>query len=160
MIRPVKPEDAPAICTIYNHYVRDTVVTFEEMPVSIKEMEGRIREISARYPWYIYEDDIYVLGYAYINRWKERSAYRYAAETTVYLKPGHEKKGIGSELYTRLLEAARKTKIHSLVAGVTLPNEGSAALHEKFGFKKIAQFNEIGFKQDKWLDVAYWELLL
>ena len=160
MVRSVKNEDASAICSIYNHYVRETAITFEEVPVSIKEMEGRIKTINASYPWFVFDDGVYVTGFAYINKWKERSAYRFSAEITVYVKQGHEGKGIATELYKRLIEAARKTGIHALIAGISLPNEKSIALHEKFGFAKIAQFNEVGYKQDKWLDVGYWELVL
>ena len=159
-MRAVKIDDAVAICSIYNHYVRETAITFEEAPVSIKEMEGRIRTVNASYPWFVFDDGVYVTGYAYINKWKERSAYRFSAEITVYIKEGHEGKGIGTELYTHLIEAARKKNIHALVAGIALPNERSITLHEKFGFTKIAHFNEIGFKQDKWIDVGYWELVL
>jgi phosphinothricin acetyltransferase len=160
MVRAVKNSDASAICSIYNHYIRETSITFEEVPVSIKEMEARITTIGGAYPWFVFDDGVYITGFAYINKWKERSAYRYSAEITVYIKQGHEGKGIAAELYSRLIEAARKAGIHTLVAGIALPNEKSIALHEKFGFKKIAQFNEIGFKQGKWLDVGYWELLL
>ena len=160
MIRPVKKGDASALCTIYNHYVRETAATFEESPVAIKEMERRIEEIGAAYPWLVYDDGLYVLGYAYVNRWRDRSAYRYSAETTVYVKTGNEGKGIGTALYTPLVEAAQKAGLHALVAGITLPNKASVALHEKFGYKKIARFNEIGFKQNRWLDVGYWELIL
>jgi phosphinothricin acetyltransferase len=160
MIRPVKNEDASAICTIYNYYVKETAITFEETPVPIREMEKRITEIGAAYPWFVYDDGIYVLGYAYINKWRERSAYRYSVETAVYVKQGHEGKGIGASLYKPLLEAAKKKGFHSAVAGITLPNKRSVALQEKFGFKKIARFNEIGFKLGKWQDVGYWELLL
>jgi phosphinothricin acetyltransferase len=160
MIRPVKSEDASAICTIYNYYVKETAITFEEMPVAIREMEKRIKETSADYPWLVYDDGIYVLGYAYVNKWKERSAYRYSVETTVYVKQGHEGEGIGTSLYTPLLEAAKKKGAHAAVACITLPNKRSVALQEKFGFKKVARFNEIGFKLGKWQDVGYWELLL
>jgi phosphinothricin acetyltransferase len=160
MVRSVKKEDASAICSIYNHYVRETAITFEEVPVSINEMEGRIRTINADYPWFVFDDGVYITGFAYVSKWKERSAYRFSAEITVYIKEGHEGKGIGTELYNHLIEAARKKNIHALVAGIALPNERSIALHEKFGFTKIAQFNEIGFKQDKWIDVGYWELVL
>ena len=160
MVRLVKNDDASAICAIYNHYIRETTITFEEAPISIHEGERRIREISAAYPWFVYEDEDGVLGYAYLNKWKERSAYRFSAETTVYVKNGYAGRGIGTELYNCLTEAARKTAIHALVAGIALPNKKSVALHKKFGFKKIAQFNEVGFKQGKWLNVGYWELII
>jgi phosphinothricin acetyltransferase len=159
MIRLVKDGDAKNIAGIYNHYVRETVITFEERPVSIGEMAGRIAKVSAKYPWFVMEEDGDVSGYAYVNTWKERYAYRYAAELSIYLKAGLEGKGRGTELMQILLDAVRKTELHALVAGITLPNEKSVALHEKFGFVKIARFNEIGFKLGRWLDVGYWELL-
>jgi phosphinothricin acetyltransferase len=160
MIRPVRIGDAAAIAGIYNYYVEHTVISFEERPVSIHAMEGRIRDISSDYPWFVCEKGGEVLGYAYINRWKDRIAYRYSAEASIYLKTGYGGKGLGSALFSRLLEAVPKTGIHALVSGITLPNDGSVALHEKFGFTQIARFNEIGYKMDTWLDVGYWELVL
>ncbi|MDR0402054.1 MAG: GNAT family N-acetyltransferase [Treponema sp.] len=160
MIRPVKDSDAKNIAGIYNHYVRETVATFEERPVSIGEMTGRVAAVSAKYPWLVLEENGEVSGYACLNSWKERYAYRYAAELSIYLKTGLEGKGRGTELMKALLEAARKTELHALVSGITLPNERSVALHEKFGFVKIAQFNEIGFKLGRRLDVGYWELII
>jgi phosphinothricin acetyltransferase len=160
MIRTVKPEDAPGVCSIYNYYVRETAVTFEEIPVAIREMERRIKEISAAYPFFVAEENGGITGYTYLNKWRDRSAFRYSAEATVYLKQGFEGKGLGTELYGRLLESFKKTDVHSIIAGITIPNERSVALHEKFGFKKIALFNEIGFKLGRWLDVGYWELLV
>lgn len=160
MIRPVNTADAPAICGIYNYYIVNTAISFEETPVSIAEMEDRIRTVTAKYPWFVWEEAGEVLAYAYVNTWKERIAYRYAAELSIYVKYGKEGRGLGKKLMARLLEAVKKTEIHALVAGITIPNERSIALHEKFGFQKIARFNEIGFKLDKWLDVGYWELVL
>jgi phosphinothricin acetyltransferase len=160
LIRPVNAADALAICGIYNYYIANTVVSFEERPVSTAEMENRIRNVTAKFPWFVWEDDGAVLGYTYVNTWKERSSYRYSAENSLYVKNGMEGKGIGGKLFAHLLDAVKQTNIHAVVAGITLPNERSVAIHEKFGFKKIAQFNEIGFKADKWLDVGYWELVL
>ena len=149
-----------AICAIYNHYVKNTTISFEEQPVSINEMERRVRSITAQYPWLVWEAKDEILGYAYVNTYKERSAYRYSAELSVYLKNGMEGKGMGSGLLARLFEELRKTEIHALVSGITLPNERSVALHEKFGFTKTAHFREVGFKMGRWRDVGYWELLL
>lgn len=160
MIRPVKVTDAIAICGIYNYYINETAITFEETPVSIKEMENRIRNISATYPWLVWEEAGALIGYAYVNKWKERSAYNFSVEDSIYFKQGYEHKGFGRKLLTALLDVVKKTSIHAIVAGITIPNEQSVALHEKLGFKKIAQFNEIGFKCNQWLDVGYWELLL
>ncbi|MDR3166454.1 MAG: GNAT family N-acetyltransferase [Treponema sp.] len=160
MIRPVSLKDARVISEIYNYYVEHTVITFEEIPVSPEEMENRIRTVTAGYPWFVWDEGGTVAGYAYINQWKERSAYRFAAEDSIYLRRGQEGRGIGGKLMAALLEEVKKTTIHGIVAGITLPNERSIALHEKWGFKQIACFNEIGYKHDRWLDVAYWELLL
>jgi phosphinothricin acetyltransferase len=160
MIRPVKPADASAIAGIYNYYINNTVITFEEIPVSINEMGERIRMVSKKYPWLVWEDDGEVKGYAYVNTWKDRSSYRFSAEISIYVKIGSQRKGIGGELFGRLLEEARKTTIHTLVSGITLPNDASTTLHEKFGFKRIAVFHEVGFKFSQWLDVGYWELAL
>jgi phosphinothricin acetyltransferase len=149
-----------AICGIYNHYVKHTVISFEENPVSMKEMEDRIRDIRSVYPWLVWEEAGTVIGFAYVNKWKGRTAYGFSVEDSIYLKQGHEGQGLGTNLLTRLLEEVKKTNIHAVVAGITLPNERSIVLHEKMGFTKIAQFKEIGFKLNQWLDVGYWELLL
>jgi phosphinothricin acetyltransferase len=160
MIRPVNAEDAAAICGIYNHYIEHTTVTFEEEPLSPAAMEGRIREISRRYPWLVWEAEGRVLGYAYAHRWHERAAYRFTAEDSLYLLPGEEGRGLGRALLERLLEELRKTELHALMSVITLPNPGSVALHEKFGFQKAAHFGEVGYKMGQWLDVGYWELIL
>jgi phosphinothricin acetyltransferase len=149
-----------AICGIYNHYIKHTTISFEENPVSMKEMEARIRDIRSVYPWLVWEEAGDVIGYAYVDKWKERTAYGFSVEDSIYLKQSHEGQGLGTSLLTRLLEEVKKTNIHAVVAGITLPNERSIALHERMGFTKIAQFKEIGFKLNQWLDVGYWELLL
>ena len=159
-IRPVTPADCNAICDIYNYYIRNSTISFEEQAVSVPEMEKRIREVTAYYPWFVWEDAGEILGYAYANKWKERTAYRFSAELSIYIKHGLEGKGMGTVLIARLLEELKKTDIHFLLSGITLPNDRSVALHEKFGFTKAAQFHEIGYKHDKWLDVGYWELIL
>jgi phosphinothricin acetyltransferase len=160
MVRPVNAADAQAICGIYNYYIANTAITFEEEPISAGEMENRIRAITAKYPWFVWEAAGNIAAYAYVHDWQKRAAYRYAAELSIYVKHGYEGQGIGRKLISHLLEAVKKTEIHVLVSGITMLNERSVALHEKFGFRKIAQFDEIGFKLDKWLDVGYWELII
>jgi phosphinothricin acetyltransferase len=160
MIRPVHSTDAAALCAIYNYYIEQTVVSFEQEPVSPADMEKRILTITAKYPWLVYEDAGTVLGYAYINTWRERYAYRFSVEDSIYLKRGCEGRGIGTALLSALLNAARARDIHAIIAGITVPNERSARLHEAFGFKQIALFNAVGYKMNQWLDVGYWELVL
>ena len=160
IIREVGAGDGKRICEIYNYYVQNTCISFEEDPVSQEEIEKRIAAITPAYPYLIYEMDGEILGYAYANRWKERSAYRYVAEVTVYIDKDHLGKGIGRELLKALLDESKKRGFHALMAVIALPNEASVRLHEEFGFKKAAHFTEVGYKQDRWIDVGYWELLL
>ncbi|MDR3341707.1 MAG: GNAT family N-acetyltransferase [Treponema sp.] len=160
MIRAVDIHDASAICDIYNYYIGNTIISFEEVPVSINEMEERIRKITSRFPWLVWEAEDELIGYAYVNTWKERSAYRFSVEDSIYLKQGYTGQGRGRELLKMLLEQVKKLNIHAVVAGIALPNERSVRLHERFGFTKIAHFNEIGFKFNQWLNVGYYELLL
>lgn len=157
MIRKVTKSDSAAICSIYNYYVKNTIVTFEEMEVSAEEMEKRIEEITKEYPWLVYEKSEKVIAYAYASRWKDRAAYRYSAESTIYIAPTYIGKGIGTQLYAHLIKKIEETKIHSLIGGISLPNEGSIALHEKLGFKKCGEFKEVGNKFNTWIHVGYWE---
>ena len=159
-IRTATIQDAQAICSIYNYYIENTVVTFEEEGVSAKEMAKRISTVSSKYPFLAAEHENTVIGYAYATEWKNRSAYRFSAEITIYLDHEMKGKGIGSLLFSALLDQLRKTNLHALVGGIALPNSASVALHEKYGFKKIAQFEEVGFKFNQWVDVGYWELKL
>ena len=160
MIRTVEITDAEAICRIYNHYVAEAIVTFEEQPVPVAEIENRIRQLAVAYPWVVIEQDQRLVGYAYASPWKTRSAYRYAVESGVYVAPDYYRRGLGTELYTRLISDLRKKRFHGVVAGIALPNPASIALHEKLGYEKVAQFREIGLKFNRWIDVGYWELIL
>ena len=161
MIRPATPDDAAAIAHIYNHYIRNTTITFEEQPVSAAEIASRINEVtSASLPWLVAEDARHLSGYAYATKWKARSAYRFSVEVTVYLDPDCQGQGLGSQLYTALFASLKEIGVHSVIGGVALPNPASIALHEKFGMTRVAHFKEVGFKLGKWVDVAYWQLTL
>lgn len=160
MIREVRPEDAKAVCNIYNEYIRKSAATFEETPVSDGEMSRRIETITAEYPWLVYESGDIVVGYTHARRWKERAAYRHTVETGTYLDAGHVGKGIGTELKRALLDELRARGFHAVISGIALPNDASVALCEKFGFKKVAHFTEVGFKFNRWIDVGYWQLIL
>jgi phosphinothricin acetyltransferase len=161
VVRSALPEDAPQISEIYNHYVRTSTITFEEEPVSASEMAGRIREVqSLSYPWLVVRAATDILGYAYAGKWKTRAAYKHSSEITVYVRAGQERSGIGSALYQHLLPALKARGVHAAIGGVALPNDASVRLHEKFGFHKCAHFREVGFKFDRWIDVAYWQRVL
>ncbi|MDM7926086.1 MAG: N-acetyltransferase family protein [bacterium] len=160
-IRNVSPADAARIADIYSHYISDTIVTFEIDPVSPEEIGRRIREIMKDYPYLAAEDESgTVIGYAYASRFREREAYRHTAEVTIYLDKDRTGAGIGSPLFAELLNRLRKTDTVALIGAVALPNEPSVRLHEKFGFRKVAHLEKVGFKLGKWIDVGYWELLI
>jgi L-amino acid N-acyltransferase YncA len=159
-IRTGAPTDAASIADIYNHYVRATVITFEETPVPADNVARRIAEVGARYPWLVAEQEGAVVGWAYAGEWKARSAYRFSVETTVYVAAGQHRRGIGTALYEALLAELKARKLHSAVGIIALPNPASIALHESFGFKKIGHFAEVGWKFDRWVDVGYWQLIL
>ncbi|KXX70475.1 arsinothricin resistance N-acetyltransferase ArsN1 family B [Flammeovirga sp. SJP92] len=160
MIRDIKLDDAQAVANIYNYYIENTVVTFEEEAVSAEEIQERIQSKRVDLPWIVFEKDNEVVGYAYASEWKSRCAYKFSVESTVYLKNTVLKEGIGTLLYTELLNRIKATNAHAIIGGIALPNEGSTRLHEKLGFEKVAQFKEVGHKFDQWIDVGYWELIL
>jgi len=160
-IRPAAPAHASDIATIYNHYIASTTVTFETERVTAADMQGRIEETqTASLPWLVATEGDRVLGYAYASKWKGRCAYRYSVESTVYLDAECIGRGIGKALYSTLIDDLRERGMHAVIGGVALPNAASIALHEALGFRKVAHFEQVGFKQDRWIDVGYWQLLL
>lgn len=161
MIRTATAGDADAIARIYNHYVANTIITFEEQAVSSEEMAARIAEVAAAsLPWLVAELDGSIVGYAYASKWKGRCAYRFSAECTVYLDPDCVGRGYGTQLYESLFAALRERGMHAVIGGVALPNPASVALHEKLGMRKVAHFGEVGYKFDRWIDVGYWQATL
>jgi L-amino acid N-acyltransferase YncA len=161
VMRKAVAADASAICLIYNHYVENTVITFEEAPVTASDMAARIDEISsASLPWLVEERNGLIMGYAYASKWKVRAAYRYSVETTIYLAPSIVRMGIGTSLYKELLRQLKERGTHAVIGGIALPNAASVALHERLGYRKVAEFAEVGFKFEKWVNVGYWELTI
>ena len=162
MMRDVISGDAARIADIYNHYVLNTAVTFEEAPVDSTAIEARIDEaLSAGLPYLICETEgAGVIGFAYASKWKGRCAYRYSLEVSVYLAPEQTGKGAGSRLYTELFSRLSALGYYVVIGAITLPNPASIALHEKFGMEKVGHFKEVGFKFGKWVDVGYWQGIL
>jgi L-amino acid N-acyltransferase YncA len=160
-IRAVAEGDAAAIAAIYNHYVLHTIVTFEETPVADAEMAQRIRTVTDHgLPWLVAQEGDVLLGYAYATKWKERIGYRFSVESSVYLRHDVGRRGIGTRLYEVLFDALQSRGIHTVMAGIGLPNAGSVALHEKFGMTRVAHLVEIGCKFGRWVDVGYWQRVL
>ena len=160
MIRTATLEDSSEIAAIYNYYIQNHIATFEEEPVGVAEITARMQKVQPAMPWIVYEDSEGLLGYAYADYWNPRSAYKHSAESTVYLKYGVEGKGIGSLLYDELLKRLVTLNFRVVIGGISLPNDASQRLHEKFGYEKVAHFKEVGYKFGRWIDVGYWQLHL
>jgi len=159
-IRPVTLDDAKDIADIYNYFITETTVSFETQPLTVKEMAARIRDISAVFPYFVYEEDGKILGYCYAHLWKERAAYSKTLETTIYLHKDATHRGIGSMMVNHLTDLCRTQGFHALIACITEGNEASIKMHEKIGFRKVSEYQQVGRKFGKWLDVVDMELLL
>lgn len=161
MIRFAREDDTAAIAHIYNHYIKNTIVTFEEQELSAQDIQERISETNtAGLPYLVAETADGIAGYAYASRWNGRCAYKHSVEVTVYLAQEFARKGFGTTLYNQLFEELRERKFHVVIAGISLPNPASIALHERFGMEKVAHFKEVGFKFEEWVDVGYWQGIL
>jgi len=158
-IRKVDLADAPQIADIYNYYVLNTHHTFETEALSAEEVEKRIAETSENYPYLIAVFDGVIQGYVFATQFKLRQAYKHSVEASIYVRNQAKQKGIGSELYKKLLEELAETDVHAIMAGISLPNEASVRFHEKLGYEKVAHFKEVGYKLGRWVDVGFWEML-
>lgn len=159
VIRPATPADARAIAAVYNHYVLETPVTFEEAAVSEGEMRARMAA-GGDLPWLVLEQDGAIAGYAYARAWHARSAYRYSAESTIYLHHEAVGRGLGTRLYGALLDELARRPLHRVVGVIALPNPASVALHERLGFTPCGRLSEVGWKLGRWIDVGHWERAL
>ncbi|MHB8528286.1 MAG: arsinothricin resistance N-acetyltransferase ArsN1 family B [Caulobacteraceae bacterium] len=159
-IRVARLEDAGALKAIYDPYVAETAISFELEPPSASQMAERIERIGSEFPWLVYEHGGEVLGYAYASRHRERAAYRWSADTTVYVARGAQRRGIGRSLYERLRAVLSLQGFHCAFGGVTLPNAASVGLHEVCGYSPVGIYREVGFKLGTWHDVGWWGLRL
>ena len=157
-IRSATPADAAAVAAIYNWYVAHTVITFEVDPVAAAEMAARIQTVLAAHDWLLLERGSELLGYAYAGRFHARAGYRFATESTIYLRHGLEGQGLGTKLYGELVERTLARGYRHLIGGIALPNEPSVRLHEKLGFVKVGHLVRIGRKFERWIDVGHWQL--
>ncbi len=159
-IRDADPErDAAACGAIYAPYVEATPISFEERPPAVAEMAERIEGVVATHPWLVAVDGGAV-GYAYGCSFRDRPAYRWTVEVTVYVAVDRHGEGIGTALYEALFGRLRRQRFQVAFAGITLPNPGSVALHERLGFAEAGISPRIGWKQGSWHDVSWWQLEL
>ena len=156
-IRMAREDDVPALLAIYAPYVTDTAITFEYEVPDAAEFIRRMRRILARYPYLAAESEEGVLGYAYAAPFKERAAYDWNAELSVYLAKRAAGRGLGTTLYGALLALLQKQGVRNVYGIVTLPNPASEALHRHFGFRTVGAYTRSGYKNGRWLDVGIFE---
>lgn len=160
-VRVAAPGDAPACAEVYAPVVRETPASFEVEPPDAEEI-GRRMALAADggRPWLVAEDGDQVVGYCYAAPLRDRAAYAWSVSTSIYLAASARGHGIGHALYAELLERLIAQGYVQALAGITLPNAASVALHEGFGFQSIGVERAVGFKLGNWYDVGWWQLTL
>lgn len=161
-IREVTPGDVESITGIYNHYIANTVITFETDAISCAEMNSRILALTTKgFPYFVAEDeDGKIIGYCYAHEWKSKAAYSRSWENTIYLHPDSCHCGTGNILMKTLIQFCRERGVHALIACITGGNTSSIHFHSSLGFKEASHFREVGYKHGRWLDVIDMELIL
>lgn len=155
-IRKAHPAtDAGACAAIYAPYARNTIISFEYEPPGAEEFE---RRLASSLGWFVAENEVEVVGYAYLAKHRERSAYQWAADAAVYVRESEHRSGVGRLLYTKLIEVAKAGGLRMLCAGVTQPNEASNGFHEAIGFELVGVYRRIGWKFGSWHDVRWYQL--
>jgi phosphinothricin acetyltransferase len=157
-IRRATLADASSIAAIYNHFIEHTIVTFEEEKITNEEMARRMEAVLRSHDWFVLEQEGKVAGYAYASRFRERVAYRFTTESTIYLSPAFVGRGLGAPLYRALLDRIFELGYRHAIGAISLPNDASVRLHERLGFVKVAHYPRVGKKFGRWIDVAAWQL--
>jgi phosphinothricin acetyltransferase len=158
-IRRGEARDLEPLTELYNHYVRETAITFDVTPFTLDERRRWLDGFAATGPHQLFvaARDEGVLGFACSRLFREKAAYRTSVETSVYLRPGASGRGIGRQLYTALFAALEGQDVHRAIAGITLPNPASVALHARFAFERVGVFTEVGRKLGRYWDVLWME---
>lgn len=159
-IRPARDEDFAALTAITNHYITTSSIHFAYEPLGADELLTMWRGYRERFPWLVTEVDGVVLGYAKAGTWRDRAAYRWTAETGIYLADHARGQGLGKPLYRALLAELAARGFHSAVAGITLPNEPSVAMHVALGFTACGVVQDAGYKRGAWHALGFWQKLL
>jgi phosphinothricin acetyltransferase len=160
IIRLATAGDAAAVRDIYAPFCERTPVSFETEPPSVDEVRRRIGKTLERHPWLVCDLGGAVRGYAYASPHRERAAYRWSVDVTVYVQEGQRRSGVGRALYASLVRALELQGYYSAYAGITLPNAASVGLHEAVGFRPLAVYRGVGYKLGAWHDVGWWHLPL
>jgi L-amino acid N-acyltransferase YncA len=156
-IRLAGPDDAAALAAIYRPVVEDTAISFELEAPTAATMASRVAQHGRSHPWLVCTAAGVVVGYAYATPHRDRGAYRWSVDTSVYVASHARRRGVGRGLYAALLAALTEQGFVTAFAGITLPNRGSVALHEAVGFVPLTVYREVGFKAGRWHDVGWWQ---
>jgi L-amino acid N-acyltransferase YncA len=162
-IRPARPEDAAAIAAIYAPYVLTGTVSFETEAPDSRAMRSRMAASDGLYPWIVATNgdaEGGVLGYAYATRFRDRPAYRYVVETSIYVAGASQMQGAGRLLYQALIDTLRAQGFTQAMGAIALPNDASIHLHESVGFRRAGVYRQVGYKQGRWVDVGLWQCAL
>jgi L-amino acid N-acyltransferase YncA len=159
-LRVATPADAAAIAAIYASYVEGSSISFETVAPGAAQMEERIQAGGDLYPWLIAEEDGETLGYAYASAFRARPAYRYTVETSVYLASSAHGRGLGRQLYGKLIQLLEVQGFAQAIGAITLPNAASVRLHESLGFAPAGVYRQVGYKMGEWWDVGLWQRAL
>ena len=159
-IRDYKKGDLNALVEIYRPYVEKTSFTFEYRAPTSGEFEERIKSTMQNFPFFVAELEREICGYAYAGAHRSRCAYGWSVESSVYIDSKFHGQGIGKKLYQQLFKVLKKQRVVNVFAGITLPNDASVGLHESMGFKRIGVYKKVGFKNNQWWDVGWWQLSL
>lgn len=160
MIRLANPTDAAALLAIYAPYIRNTSITFETAIPAVGDFANRIRSYMENWPWLVFEQDEQVVGYAYASRYRDREAYQWSIECSIYIHDDYLRSGIASRLYKALFAILKIQGFTTVYAVINLPNERSVAFHEKMGFRYFATYENVGYKLGQWKNVGWWQLQL
>ena len=160
VLRLAIPSDAEGILNIYAPYIESTSFTFETETPTVEEFAERISTYLLNWPWLVCEIDGIIAGYAYATRHRERTAYQWCTESSVYIHKDYQRAGIAKALYIALFEVLKKQEFRNVYAVINLPNEKSVAFHESCGFKYFATYEKVGYKLGKWKNVGWWRLII
>ena len=157
-IRLANEKDADGILAIYAPYIENTSYTFETEVLSTEAFAQRINTYLINWPWLVYEINGTIAGYAYATRYRERTAYQWCTESSVYIHNDYQRSGIARALYTALFEILKRQGFRNVYAVINLPNDKSVRFHEGCGFTWFATYEKVGYKLGKWKDVGWWKL--
>ncbi|PKM71402.1 MAG: GNAT family N-acetyltransferase [Firmicutes bacterium HGW-Firmicutes-17] len=160
IIRGAKISDVEELLGIYAPYVRETAITFEYTVPTIEEFSERMKKTLTKYPYLVAVQETEILGYAYASEFKNRTAYDWAVETTIYVKQESRKSGVGKKIYQALEAVLKKQNICNLYACIAYPNPGSIGFHEHMGYQTIGHFLKCGYKFETWYDMIWMEKMI